>query len=325
MFSKNLFIKLSLILLAVAMFFSACARQENAPQGPLDNTREEEAQTQTPATDLEQAGTADEKFIVTSFYPIYVFTVNIAKDVPNVKVVNLTEPQTGCLHDYQLLPSDLKTLSKADIFVYNGAGLESFLDKVIEQLPGLKLVEASRDIPLLKDENGEENPHVWVSISGAIQEVRNIADQLSSLDPENRELYMTNSSEYIKKLEALKEKMTNALKDIKTRDIVTFHEAFPYFAQEFDLNIVAVVERETGTEPSAGELREIIEDIKTRGTRVIFAEPQYSPKAAESIAAQTNAKVYFLDPVATGPKDAPADSYEKAMEDNLKVLVEALK
>lgn len=324
MFSKNLFIKLSLILLAVAMFFSACARQENAPQGSLDNNREGEVQTPS-NKDRDKAGTVDEKLIVTSFYPIYVFTVNIAKDVPNVKVVNLTEPQTGCLHDYQLLPSDLKTLSKADIFVYNGAGLESFLDKVIEQLPGLKLVEASRDVPLLKDENGEENPHVWVSISGAIQEVRNIADQLSSLDPENRELYMTNSSEYIKKLEALKEKMTNALKDIKTRDIVTFHEAFPYFAQEFDLNIVAVVERETGTEPSAGELREIIEDIKTRGTRVIFAEPQYSPKAAESIAAQTNAKVYFLDPVATGPKDAPADSYEKAMEDNLKVLVEALK
>ncbi len=268
---------------------------------------------------------SDELVIVTSFYPLYVFTSNIADNVPGVKVVNMTEPQTGCLHDYQLVPGDLKTLSKADVFVYNGADMESFLDEVLSQLPNLALVEASKNIPLLTDENGEKNPHVWVSITGAISEVKNIVQGLSELDPSNSEKYQKNGEEYIQKLEKLKEKMHNELNNITKRDIVTFHEAFPYFAQEFNLNIVSVIEREPGTEPSAGELAQLIEDIKKTGVKVLFAEPQYSTKAAESIANQTGAELYYLDPVVTGPKDAEKDSYERTMEENLRVLKEALK
>ena len=90
--------------------------------------------------------------------------------------------------------------------------------------------------------------------------------------------------------------MHEALKDIKTKDIVTFHEAFPYFAHEFGLNIVSVIEREPGSEPSAGELADTIKAINDAQTKVIFAEPQYSAKAAESIAAQTGAEIYVLDP-----------------------------
>lgn len=262
--------------------------------------------------------------IVTSFYPLYVFTVNITKDVPRVKVVNMTEPQTGCLHDYQLVASDMKTLSKADIFVINGAGMESFLEEVTQQLPKLTIIEGSKGIPLLIDENGEENPHVWVGISGAIQEVKNIADGLMAADPANAERYRKNCEEYVARLEALKDKMHEALKDVKTRDIVTFHEAFPYFAQEFNLNIIAVIEREPGSEPTAGEMIETIEAINRTGAKVLFVEPQYSPKSAEAIAQQTGARIYTLDPVATGPKDASPDSYEKTMEKNLDVLLEAL-
>ena len=268
--------------------------------------------------------TENDLIIVTSFYPIYVFTKNIAHDIPGVKVINMTEPQTGCLHDYQLVPADMKTLEKADIFVINGAGMESFLDKVMSQLPNLRIIEASLGIPLLKDDNGEENPHVWVSISGAINEVHNIAEGLAALDSKNSAKYIENSEEYVKRLEALKDKMHDALKDIKTKDIVTFHEAFPYFAQEFGLNIVSVVEREPGSEPSAGELAATIKAINDSRVKVLFAEPQYSTKAAEAIASETGAKVYILDPVVTGPKDAAPDSYEKTMEENLKVLVEAL-
>lgn len=291
---------LLILLLALSMMLSACSGVKKG------------------------TGANDETLIVTSFYPIYVFTINITREVPGVRVVNMTEPQTGCLHDYQLVPADLKTLEKADIFVINGAGMESFLDKVTSQLPKLTLIEGSKDIPLLTDERGEENPHVWVGISGAIQEVKNITDGLIAADPTNEALYKRNCEEYVSKLEALKTKMKDALKDVKTRDIVTFHEAFPYFAQEFDLNIISVVEREPGSEPSSGELKETIEAISQSGTRVLFAEPQYSPKSAQTIAEQTGAKVYTLDPVVTGPKDASPDSYEKTMEKNLEVLIEAL-
>lgn len=278
--------------------------------------------TDTGITDTQDAG--NDLIIVTSFYPMYVFTKNIAMGVPGVQVINMTEPQTGCLHDYQLVPADMKALEKADIFIVNGAGMESFLDKVISQLPSLDIIESAAGIPLLKDESGEDNPHVWVSISGAIKEVENITAGLVKLDSKNSAQYNKNSEEYVKKLEALKDKMHNELADIKIKDIVTFHEAFPYFAQEFGLNIVSVVEREPGSEPSAGELAATIKAINESQAKVLFAEPQYSTKAAESIASQTGARLYILDPVVTGPKDAASDSYEKTMEENLKVLIEAL-
>jgi zinc transport system substrate-binding protein len=266
-----------------------------------------------------------ETLIVTSFYPMYIFTSNISDNIEGVKVVNMTEPQTGCLHDYQLVPADLKVLEKADIFVINGAGMESFLEKVISQLPDLTIIEAAKGMDLLVDANGEENPHVWVSISGAIQEIKNITDGLITADPTNEVFYRKNSEKYIKKLETLKNSMHEALIDVRTRDIVTFHEAFPYFAYEFDLNIVSVIEREPGSEPSAGELADTIKAINDAQAKVIFAEPQYSAKAAESIAAQTGAEIYVLDPVVTGPKVAELDSYEKTMEENLEILIEALK
>ncbi len=264
-----------------------------------------------------------ETTVVTSFYPIYIFTENITQGITGVKVVNMTEPQTGCLHDYQLIPADLKTLDKADVFVINGAGMEAFMDKVVKQRPDLKIVEASKGMELLKDPGGEDNAHVWVSISGAIQEVKNIAEGLAVQDAKNASAYRKNADEYVKLLEAERDKMHRELDAFKNKEIVTFHEAFPYFAKEFGLNIVSVVEREPGTEPSAGELARLIDTIKSSGVKVLFAEPQYSQKAAESIARQTNARVYLLDPVVTGKKDAPADSYIKTMDRNLEVLVQA--
>ncbi len=261
--------------------------------------------------------------IVTSFYPIYVFTKNVIGDIRGVELINMTEPQTGCLHDYQLIPADLKTLEKADAFVINGAGMEAFMDKVIRQQPDLDIIEASKGIELLKDDNGEENPHVWVSISGAVTEVKNIAEGLAASDTKNAAAYRENADRYAKLLEQQREKMHQQLDGFKNKDIVTFHEAFPYFAKEFGLNIVSVVEREPGTEPSAGELAGLIDKIRDTKVKVLFAEPQYSQKSAESIAKETGAKVYMLDPVVTGAKNAPADSYMKAMDQNLKVLVEA--
>jgi len=262
--------------------------------------------------------------IVTSFYPMYISTLNVTKDVTGVQVVNMTKPQTGCLHDYQIMPEDMITLETAQVFVANGAGMESFMDKIIKQQPNLKIVEASKGIELIKNESdGEENPHVWVSVSNAIKQVRNIADQLALIDAPNAEKYKKNADAYIAKLEKEKDKMHNALDGIKDRDIVTFHEAFPYFAKEFNLNIVGIIEREPGSEPSAGELAETIEKVKKLKVKALFAEPQYSSKAAETIAKETSAKVYTLDPVVTGEMNA--DAYINIMDNNLKVLEEALK
>ncbi len=269
--------------------------------------------------------TAEPFRIVTSFYPMYVATINITDGVDGVEVYNMTKPQTGCLHDYQLMTEDMKTLEKADAFVINGAGMEDFMDKVTEQQKKLKVIDASRGIELIHDDEEGDNPHVWLSVTDAITQVRNIADQLKEADPTHAEAYEKNAAAYIEKLTSLKSEMHAALDNVPHKDIVTFHEAFPYFAKEFNLNIIGVVEREPGTEPTPTELQETIEQVNALPTKVLFTEPQYSPAAAETIARETGAKIYTLDPVVTGEATPAAkNAYIDTMKKNMQVLKEAL-
>ena len=260
--------------------------------------------------------------ITASFYPMYIATLNVTKGIPGVEVRDLTKPMTGCLHDYSVTTDDMKQLSKTDIFVVNGAGMESFLDKVIKQLPHVKIVSASDGIDLLKGAEGD-NPHVWVSVSLHIKQIRNIASQLAKADPQHAKGYNSNAAVYVAKLEKLRSDMHKGLDGIKTHDIITFHEAFPYFAKEFGLRIVAVIEREPGSEPNAKEMAETITIVKKAKVKALFAEPQYPAKAAQTIARETGAKLYTLDPAVTGPmKD---DAYIKIMTNNLSELRKALK
>ena len=278
--------------------------------------------------------------IVTSFYPMYISTLNIVKDIPNVEVLNMTTSQTGCLHDYSLSTKDLKTLSNADILIINGAGMESFLDDVIDEYSDLKIIEASKGIDLIEDTEHDDhtedhdhedhdhdvNPHVWVSISKNIEEVSNIAEELSSLDPNHANEYQDNANEYIAKLENLKTEMHSTLDNIAHKDIITFHEAFPYFAEEFGLNIVGVIEIEPDSEPSAKEIENIISIINEKNIKALFTEPQYSSKIADTIAKETGASIYTLDPIVTGDSNEKAyNDYIIKMQENLNTLKEALK
>ena len=257
--------------------------------------------------------------VVASFYPMYIMAKNVAKDIPGVSVQNLTPPLTGCLHDYTVTANDMRKLADAQVFVANGAGMESFLDKVIGQHPQLKIVQLSEGITLIKGDGEEgDNPHVWVGISNAIIQVKNLAKAMEEFDLNHKELYAKNAANYVAKLEALRQKMHAELAPYNGKSIITFHEAFPYFAQEFGLNIAAVVEREPGSEPSAKELAETIELIKKNNIPALFSEPQYPALAIRTIAKETGAKVYVLDPAVTGPDNY--DAYINIMENNLAVL-----
>ena len=120
--------------------------------------------------------------------------------------------------------------------------------------------------------------------------------------------------------------MHTALDGLKYRDIITFHEAFPYFASEFNLRIVAVIEREPGSEPSAGELAQTIRTVKKSNVKALFAEPQYPAKSAQIIERETGVPVSILDPAVTGPRDPvqARNSYLRTMENNGKILQKAL-
>ncbi|OGV53628.1 MAG: metal ABC transporter substrate-binding protein [Lentisphaerae bacterium GWF2_52_8] len=261
--------------------------------------------------------------ILASFYPMQIAVLNVAKDVPGVQVSCMVKPFMGCLHDYQLSTDDMTKIANADLFVVNGAGMESFLDKVVKQMPKLKIVNASTGIEFIKDKNGEPNPHVWVSVSNAIRQAQNIAEGLALADPAHAEDYKKNADTYIRKLELLRTKMHEGLKDIKNRKIITFHEAFPYFAKEFGLELAAVIEREPGSEPNARELAETIKIIRKNEVKALFSEPQYPAKSAEAIVRETGATLYVLDPAVTGP--AKADAYLEIMEKNLETLQKALR
>lgn len=277
--------------------------------------------------------------VVTSCYPVYIMTLNVAKGASGVEVVNMCENSVGCLHDFQLRSEDLKKIERSSAFVVNGAGMESFLDKIISELPKVKLIDSSKGVKLLsggchhdshEEDDGshehchhEVNPHTWLSVSNYIRQVENIAQQLCLLDPKNKEVYQQNAASYKEKLEALKVKISSQLEKLGDKDIITFHDAFPYFAEEFGLNIVGVINHEPGQEPSVKEVKEITELIKSKNVKNIFAEPQYPQKTAETISQETGARIFTLDPAVTGPDSL--ESYLNAMEENLKVLSEALK
>lgn len=264
------------------------------------------------------------KILLASFYPIYIMTKNVAADVPGVEVKTLAPFSTGCLHDYSMKPDDRILLDRADVFIINGLGMESFLEKAVESTPSLKIIDSSAGIiPLVDPVTKATNPHLWVSISDAMLQVRNIAEGLAKVDPTNAAAYRSNAVRYVNKLAELDKKVRAATAGLKKRDIVTFHEAFPYFASEFGLRIAAVVEREPGSEPSAKELSDTVNLIKKLRVKAVFAEPQYTSRSAETIARETGAKVYILDPAVTG-EDSP-DAYLKTMEKNIEVLKEALR
>lgn len=276
----------------------------------------------------------DAKFnIVTSFYPMYVATLNVTDGVPGVSVSNLTHQTTGCIHDYVLTTSELVTLAKADVLVVNGAGMEGFVDKVIHNFETLYIIDASNGIELIQQKCQEEhehheehshetNPHVFVSVKNYIKQVQNICDELVKIDNRNKEKYEENTKKYIAKLEELERDIIQTTGSLNSKKIVTLHNSFDYFAKDYGLNVIGVVENEHGKTPSAGEIAILVDNIKANNVKAIFVEPEYSLKLVNTIAKETAVKVYILNPVTSGENDK--DEYINIMRENLNVIKEAL-
>lgn len=274
--------------------------------------------------------------LLASFYPIAIMALNITDGVEGVAVESMAQQQTGCLHDFQMTTADMKKAETADAFLINGAGMEGFLDKISDQLPELPVIDSSTGIPLIASgedhhhDGGEGhdhdqeayNPHLWVSITNCMGQVRNLSEGIIALDPEHEAEYRENTETYLEKLSALRDKMHSALDHVKNKDIITFHEAFPYFAEEFGLHIAAVINREPDSQPSAKELADTIRLVRETDVKALFVEPLYPETSADIIAAETSAQVYVLDPAVSGEWDKNA--YLTAMESNLQVLEQAL-
>ena len=169
----------------------------------------------------------DTTTIVTSFYPMYVFAQNIAKDISGVEVRNMADQSAGCLHDYQLQTRDMVTLEGADVLVINGGGMEQFMDKIASMYSDLTVVEASAGIEMMcsvaenhdhageahhhENENVVYNAHVWLNPELAVQQIRAIAQGLSAADEANAQAYQANAEAYIARITSMKDEIAAQL------------------------------------------------------------------------------------------------------------------
>ena len=262
----------------------------------------------------EQSG---ELSVVTSFYPMYIAAMNVVGDLDGVKLTNLSEPQMGCLHDFQLTPEDMKLLSTADVFVINGGGIESFIEKVASSYPSLKIVEACNGIPLLQEED-EENAHAWMSIGLYEQQVENIAKGLAAADPSHEQQYESNAKEYCRKLEDLRERQQAVCEVAKGQNVILFHEAYAYVAKDYGMNVSYVLDLDEERQVSAGEVSDLLSAVQKDHVKYILAEKRYGQSMGNTIEKESDAEVIYLDPLNRGDYDK--DRYLKGMSENIGLL-----
>lgn len=258
----------------------------------------------------------DELVVVTSFYPMYIAAKNVIGDCEGIRLQNLSEPQTGCLHDYQLTAEDMKLLSTADVFIVNGGGIESFLTDVVSEYPDLNVINACENLKL-----EEGNAHAWMSMSSYLIQLETIRDGLIQADPQKEEIYRTNEAEYAGQVQALMDSARDLTETLAGQPVILFHEAYEYVADDYGLNVVGVMDLDEERQVSAGEVADIMWAIEEYDVPVILAEALYGQDMGDMMEAQTDVKVLYLDTLNRG--DYEADSYLNGMEENIALLREA--
>lgn len=251
--------------------------------------------------------------VVTSFYPIYIAAWNVVDGCEAVTLENLSEPQTGCLHDYQLTPEDMRLLSGADVFIVNGGGMEGFLTDVAKQYPGLAILEAGAGASMLG-----ENAHLWMDLENYQKEVRAIAEGLAKeADPRDGELFLENAKEYCDQIQSLASSYAGLL-GTSGEKTVLLHEACEYFAKEWGLEDVYTLNLDEERQVSAGEMKDLLRVMDENGVKLVLAERRYGEETAKSIQKENGATVLYLDIGVRGAYEK--DAYLDAMGENLELL-----
>ena len=225
----------------------------------------------------EKKETTEQLRVVTSFYPMYVAAMNVTGGCKSVILENLSEPQTGCLHDYQLTPEDMVLLSKADVFIINGGGIENFLSEVASRYPNLTIIEAGEGI-----EMSGENAHLWMDTEKYQKQVQNIAKGLSEVDETNKKIYQKNADAYCEQIADLTEEYRDTCNG-NGQKVVLFHEGLEYAANEWNMNDVYTLNLDEERQVSAGEVADVLSAIQKDGAKMILAERTYGEELAESV------------------------------------------
>ena len=277
--------------------------------------------------------------IYTSIYPLYDFAKKVGGD--KVDVTNLvpagTEP-----HDWEISTNDIVNLEKANMLIYNGAGIENWTDKVINTLDNKDIVYVKTseglDIHKVAEEDSHSHeedrqnhrsydPHTWLSIKNAKKEMGNIKNALVKYDSENADYYEENYETYAKKFDELDKKYSDTLGSIEDKTIIVAHEAFGYLCEEYDIEQVGIEGLTPDSEPDPARMSQIIKFAKENNVKTIFFEELVSPKVAQTIANEIKAKTAVLNPLEglTEEQINNDEDYFTIMEQNLEALYESMK
>ncbi len=266
--------------------------------------------------------------IAATTLPVYQFTQALCQGT-DLTVGRLITESVSCLHDYSLNVNQVRQAEQAELIVLSGAGLEDFMDGILDGKPA---IDASQGIALLEgEEHGEHehphdgdghdhewDPHIWLSPANAKIMAQNICNGLSKAYPERADRFAENLTSLLAQLDALEQYGQDTLSQLSCRELITFHDGFSYFAQAFDLDILAAVEEESGSEASAKELIGLIQLVRGHDLPAVFVEKNGSTSAAEILCRETGAKEAVLDMAMAG------DSYFDAMYRNIDTIKEAL-
>lgn len=270
--------------------------------------------------------------VVTSFYPVYLLAQAVIEGADGVQLENMAQPQTGCLHDYELTIDDMKLLEGADVLLINGGGMESFLDRARAQYPDLQVVDTSAGIDLLPEEIGhdhagetaeehaahahEGNPHIWLSPLRAAEQAEAIAAALSERDTADAAVFAENAAAFRAAAEALQAEVEPLPEGTGA---AVFHEGFAYLTElcgaEAEIGIFA----DEYELPSAKELAEAAEEAKEHDVRLYLAAADSGETYANVLAAEAGAAVLLLDPLTTAD-GMEGRSYIERMRANIEAM-----
>ena len=257
--------------------------------------------------------------VVVSFNAMSEFAKAVGKDKVKVEIMI---PQGTEPHDFEPKARDMESLGKAQIFIYNGFGMEAWIDKTLEVVGNKKLisVDASKGAtPITKTEN---DPHLWLSLKGAESQSKNIKDALVKVDPTNKDYYEKNYLDFYNKLEEVFKDYNTKFSSVPNKTFVTGHAAFAYLAKDFGIKQKSVEDVFAEGDPSAKKLKELTDYCKDNKIKTIFVENMVSPKVSETLAKEVGAKV---EKIYTIESKEDNKDYLQSMRDNLEKIYISLK
>lgn len=262
--------------------------------------------------------------VVATFYPLQEFAQRVGGE--RVRVRNLV-PAGVEPHDYDPTPRDVVVITRAHVFVYNGAGFEPWIARLLPELPGTAVVvEATVGLPLAADQEGQADPHVWLDPVLAQQIITRIEAGLVMADPAGRDVYAANAARLRDDLRALHQRFAQRLADCRQRIVITSHAAFGYLARRYGLRVISISGLSPEAEPAPSTLAAIVNEARAHNVSAIYYETLVSPRVAETIAREVGAKTLVLNPLEglTDDEIQAGMNYVTVMHDNLENLTTGL-